>query len=98
MCGKVPESLANVLARCSSLTQTKYMERHNAALKVLFFAMLRDLKLACSSMVLTGGTQRCTSQKTLKHTGMISLRRAHFRSNQQGVHVIWRPQVDEGVG
>ena len=70
MCSKVPESLANVLARLSSLAQTKYMERHNAALKVLFFAMLRDLKLACSSMVLTGGAQRCTSQKTLKHTGM----------------------------
>ena len=30
--------------------------------------------------------------------GGSSLRRAHFRSNQQGVHVIWRPQVDEGVG
>ena len=48
MCGKVPESLANVLGRFSSLTQTKYMERHNAALKVPFFAMLRDLKLADS--------------------------------------------------
>ena len=48
MCGKVPESLANVLARLSSLTQTKYMETHNAALKVLFIAMLRDLKLADS--------------------------------------------------
>ena len=48
MCGKVPESLANVFWRCSSLTQTKYMDRHNASLKVLFFAMLRDLKLADS--------------------------------------------------
>ena len=48
MCGKVQESLADVLARCSALTQTKYMERHNAALKVAFFAMLRDLKLADS--------------------------------------------------
>ena len=32
----------------SSLAQTKYMERLSAALKVLFFAMLRDLKLAGS--------------------------------------------------
>ena len=48
MCGKVPESLANVLGRCSSLTQTKCIDRHNASLKVLFFAMLRDLKLADS--------------------------------------------------
>jgi len=48
MCGKVPGSLAHVLAGCSSLAQTKYMDRHNAALKVLFFEMLRDLKLADS--------------------------------------------------
>ena len=45
MCGKVPEGLAHLLADCSSLVQTKYMDRHNAALKVLFFEMLRDLKL-----------------------------------------------------
>ena len=48
MCSKVSESLANVLARLSLLAQTKYMERHNAALKVLFFAMRRDLKVADS--------------------------------------------------
>ena len=48
MCGKVPESLAHVLAGCSSLAQTKYTDRHNAALKVLFFEMLRDIKLAHS--------------------------------------------------
>ena len=48
MCGKVPESLAHVLAGCSSLARTKYMERHNATLKVLFFEMLRDIKLADS--------------------------------------------------
>jgi len=48
MCSKVPESLAHVLGGYSSLPQTKFVERHNAALKVLFFAMLRDLKLADS--------------------------------------------------
>ena len=48
MCGKVPESLAHVLAGCSSLAQIKYMDRRIAALKVLFFDMLRDLKLADS--------------------------------------------------
>lgn len=48
MCSKVPESLADVLGGYSSLAQTKYMERNNAALKVLFFAMLRDLKLVDS--------------------------------------------------
>ena len=48
MCRKVPESLAHVLAGCSSLAQIKYMDRYIAALKVLFFEMLRDLKLANS--------------------------------------------------
>ena len=43
MCGKAPECIAQVLAGCSS--QTKYLERHNAALKVLFFEILRDLDL-----------------------------------------------------
>lgn len=48
MCGKVPESIAYVLGGCSSLTQTKKMDRHNATLKVQFFEMLRDLKLVDS--------------------------------------------------
>ena len=48
MCRKVPESLAHMLAGCSLLAQIKYMDRHIAALKVLFFEMLRDLKLANS--------------------------------------------------
>ena len=45
MCGKAPECIAHVLAGCPSLGQTKYMERHNTALKVLFFEILRDLDL-----------------------------------------------------
>ena len=45
MCGKGPECVAHVLGGCSSLAQTKYLERHNAALKVLFFEILRDLDL-----------------------------------------------------
>ena len=39
MCGKAPECVAHVLGGCSSLAQTKYLERHNAALKV---AVLRN--------------------------------------------------------
>ena len=42
MCGKVPEYIAHVLAGCSSLAHTKYLEMYNAALKVLFFEILRD--------------------------------------------------------
>ena len=38
----VPESVAHVLAGCSSLAQTKYLYRHNAALKILFFELLRE--------------------------------------------------------
>ena len=34
--GKSSKILTHVLAGCSSLVQTKYLERHNAALKVLF--------------------------------------------------------------
>ena len=54
------------------LAQPKYMDRHNAALKVLFFEMLRDLKVADSVPPFTHrwSPNRCTSQKMLKHTGM----------------------------
>ena len=45
LCGKFPETLAHVLAGCSALAQSKYLERHNAALKVLFLEMTRDLRL-----------------------------------------------------
>ena len=34
MCGKVQESIANVLSSCSALAQTKYLSRHNRALKM----------------------------------------------------------------
>ena len=42
LCGKVAESVAHVLAGCSSLAQTKYLYRHNAALKILFFEFLHE--------------------------------------------------------
>ena len=45
LCGKSSEIPTHVQAGCSGLTQTKYLERHNAALKVLFFEMLRQRKL-----------------------------------------------------
>ena len=43
--GKKIESLAHVLAECSVLAQTKYLSRHNAALKIPFFEMLNDMDL-----------------------------------------------------
>ena len=45
LCSKAPESLPHVLAGCPAFAQNKYLSRHNAALKVLFFKKLRDLEL-----------------------------------------------------
>jgi len=36
-CGKTAESTPHVLVSCSALAQNKYLARHNAALKVLFW-------------------------------------------------------------
>ena len=46
LCGKTAESIPHVLASCSALAQNKYLARHNAALKVLFWEMLRELQLS----------------------------------------------------
>ena len=46
LCSKFPESVLHVLAGCPALVQNKYLSRHNATLKILFFELLRDLKLA----------------------------------------------------
>ena len=48
MCNKAPESVAHVLAGCTALAQNKYVTRHNAALKILFFEALQDLGLVDS--------------------------------------------------
>ncbi|XP_022783739.1 uncharacterized protein LOC111324448 [Stylophora pistillata] len=40
LCGKVPESVAHILSGCSALAQSKYLSRHDAALKVLFYELL----------------------------------------------------------
>ena len=45
LCGKRPESVQHILAGCSALAQSKYLERHNSPLKVLLLELLRDLKL-----------------------------------------------------
>ena len=46
LCGKTAESIPHVLASCSALAQNKYLSCHNAALKVLFWEMLRELQLS----------------------------------------------------
>ena len=45
MCAKELESVPHVLAGYSALAQTKYMSRHNSALKILFFEILRECGL-----------------------------------------------------
>ena len=45
MCGKTSESVGHILAGCSAIAQTQYLARHNNALKILFFEMLRPLDL-----------------------------------------------------
>ena len=45
LCGKAQESVAHVLSGCSALAQTKYLYRHNAAHKILYFELLRNHKL-----------------------------------------------------
>ena len=40
-----PESVQHILAGCIVLAQNKYLERHNNALKIQFFEVLRSLDL-----------------------------------------------------
>ena len=49
LCNKAPESVAHVLAGCAALAQNKYITRHNAALKILFFEILQDLGIVDSA-------------------------------------------------
>ena len=39
---KGPESVAHILSGCNALTQSKYLSRQDAALKVLFYELLYD--------------------------------------------------------
>ena len=46
LCGKGQENLVHLmLAGCSALAQSKYLERHHAAFKVLFFKMCKVYNL-----------------------------------------------------
>ena len=45
MCGEKPECLAHLLAGYSVLARRKYLSRRNAALKIPFFEMLKDMDL-----------------------------------------------------
>ena len=42
---KAQESVAHVLSGCMALVQTLYLSKHNAALKIVFFEMLKGCQL-----------------------------------------------------
>ena len=48
LCGKASETVAHILAGCPALAQSKYLQRHNAVLKIVFFEMLNTLDLVDS--------------------------------------------------
>ena len=85
MCGKSPESVPHVLAGCGILAQTNYLARHNAALKILFFEMLKDLELISEVSPWHSKTQpnRCMRMGVRKHYGMYRLMQTALR---------WRPR------
>ena len=45
LCGIAPEGMAHILSAFPALAQTKYLARHDAVLKVLFFEIICDLGL-----------------------------------------------------
>ena len=45
LCGNCLESVTHITSGCSTLVPTKYLTRHKAALKILFFELLNDLDL-----------------------------------------------------
>ena len=57
LCGKAQESVAQVLWGSSALAQTKYLYRHNAAHKILYFELLRNHKLMESDPLCYSPTQ-----------------------------------------
>lgn len=49
LCRKEPENVPRILAGCSTLTQTRYLEQLNHALNILFVEVLRSLNLTDKS-------------------------------------------------
>ena len=45
LCSRSAETVQHILAGCPTLAQNKYLERHNNALKILFFEILKDANL-----------------------------------------------------
>ena len=67
MCMKDRESVSHIFADCSALAQTKYVWRHNSALKIWFFGMLKEFGLVDSPR---SSTSPYTRTRIIKHIGM----------------------------
>ena len=48
LCGKAAETVVHISAGCSALVQSKYLQRHNAVLKIIFFEILHSADLVYS--------------------------------------------------
>ena len=57
MCGETTESVGHILPGCSAIAQTQYLARHNKAIKILFFDMLRSLNLISTTAPLYSQAQ-----------------------------------------
>ena len=66
MCGKVQESIAHVLSSCSALPQKMYLSRHNRALKILFFELLKDYQMIEAVQPWYSSTNLSRSTKMIK--------------------------------
>ena len=79
MCHESPESVAHVIAGCSALAQTKYVARHNGALKILIFWAYWKRP----TMVLTNNTEtRVPQHQSKRILGCTSICRKYGSKSQ----------------
>ena len=57
MCGRATENVPHIVAGCGALAQTLYLARHNNALKILFFQVIKELELVTSEVPWFSKTQ-----------------------------------------
>ena len=80
LCGKAPE----ILSGCSALAQSRYLSRHDAALKVLFYELLYDEGLIDEIGRHRTSPNLCMSQRTSRLTGMSLFTPSNKRSGTIG--------------
>ena len=71
LCGTAPDSMAHILSACPALAQTKYLARHDAILKVLFFKIICDLGLLDTVPLVVFTYQATVSLWNSRGTGIL---------------------------